>query len=81
MKDGQKIIFAGEGDQEPGLEAGDVIIVLDETPHETFTRKGNDLFMRMTIQLVEALCGFQKVITTLDHRNLMLTHLPGSFAV
>ncbi|OQV24481.1 DnaJ-like protein subfamily A member 1 [Hypsibius exemplaris] len=77
MKDGQKIMFTGEGDQEPGLEAGDVIIVLDEQPHETFARKGNDLVMRMNIQLVEALCGFQKIITTLDNRNLMVTSLPG----
>uniref|UniRef100_A0A8C0LR55 DnaJ homolog subfamily A member 1 n=1 Tax=Canis lupus dingo TaxID=286419 RepID=A0A8C0LR55_CANLU len=30
MKDGQKITFHGEGDQEPGLEPGDIIIVLSE---------------------------------------------------
>jgi len=28
MKDGQQIRFSGEGDQAPGLEAGDVVIVL-----------------------------------------------------
>jgi len=77
MKDGQKIMFTGEGDQEPGLEAGDVIIVLDEQAHESYIRKGNDLLMRMEIQLVEALCGFQKIITTLDNRHLLLTSLPG----
>lgn len=33
MVDGQKIVFSGEGDQEPNLEPGDLIIVLDEKEH------------------------------------------------
>lgn len=77
MNDGQKIIFNGEGDQEPDLEAGDIIIVLDEKEHPIFKRSGNDLILRMEIQLVEALCGFQKVIRTLDDRDLVITALPG----
>lgn len=36
MVDGQKITFNGEGDQEPGLEPGDIIIVLDEKEHPVF---------------------------------------------
>lgn len=38
MKDGQKIVFHGEGDQEPGKEPGDIIIVLDQREHPHFTR-------------------------------------------
>uniref|UniRef100_A0A2K5Q6Q8 CR-type domain-containing protein n=1 Tax=Cebus imitator TaxID=2715852 RepID=A0A2K5Q6Q8_CEBIM len=56
MKDGQKITFHDEGDQEPGLEPGDIIIVLDQKDHAVFTRRGEHLFMCMDIQLVEALC-------------------------
>ncbi|CAD7681383.1 unnamed protein product [Nyctereutes procyonoides] len=37
VKDGQKITFHGEGDQEPGLEPGDIIIVLDQKDHAVFT--------------------------------------------
>lgn len=77
MIDGQRIVFNGEGDQEPGLEPGDIIIVLDEKAHEVFKRSGNDLVMRMDIDLVEALCGFQKVIQTLDDRDLVITSVPG----
>ncbi|XP_073202131.1 dnaJ homolog subfamily A member 1 isoform X2 [Lepidochelys kempii] len=77
MKDGQKITFHGEGDQEPGLEPGDIIIVLDQKDHSTFTRRGEDLFLSMDIQLVEALCGFQKPIATLDNRTIIITSHPG----
>lgn len=77
MKDGQKITFSQEGDQEPGIPAGDIIVVLDEQEHPVFTRKGYHLYMRMELELVEALCGFQKTITTLDNRTLLITVLPG----
>ncbi|XP_062927012.1 dnaJ homolog subfamily A member 4-like isoform X2 [Mobula hypostoma] len=77
MQDGQKITFRGEGDQEPGLEPGDVIIVLDQTEHEVFRRHGNDLIMKMEILLVEALCGFKKTIETLDKRMLLISSKPG----
>lgn len=36
MVDGQKIQFCGEGDQEPGLEPGDIVIRLEEKEHEIF---------------------------------------------
>lgn len=77
MSDGQKIFFNGEGDQEPELEPGDIIILLDEKEHPVFKRSGNDLLIRMDIELIEALCGFQKVIRTLDDRDLLITTLPG----
>nr|XP_023668254.1 dnaJ homolog subfamily A member 1-like [Paramormyrops kingsleyae] len=77
MKDGQKIVFHGEGDQEPGLEAGDIIIVLDQKAHPVYTREGENLVMAMELQLVEALCGFKKPVCTLDSRTLLLTSHPG----
>lgn len=77
MEDGQKIVFSGEGDQEPGLEPGDIIIVLDEKEHTLFRRVNNDLTMQMHISLVEALCGFQKPIKTLDDRTIVVSAIPG----
>ncbi|KAK5867373.1 hypothetical protein PBY51_011873 [Eleginops maclovinus] len=77
MRDGQKITFSGEGDQEPGLEPGDVIIVLDQKDHPLFRRKDEDLIMKMDIKLAEALCGFKKTIQTLDDRTLVISSLPG----
>ncbi|KAG0711395.1 DnaJ subfamily A member 1 [Chionoecetes opilio] len=77
MEDGQKIVFSGEGDQEPGLEPGDIIIVLDEKEHTSFRRDNTDLTLQMHLSLVEALCGFQKPIKTLDDRTIVISTIPG----
>jgi DnaJ family protein A protein 1 len=79
MEDGQKITFSGEGDQEPGLEPGDIIIVLDEKEHPTFKRNGIDLIMKFQISLNEALTGFKKTIQTLDNRTLVIQTVPGIY--
>lgn len=77
MEDGQKITFSGEGDQEPGLEPGDIIIVLDEKAHPLFKRNGNDLIMKMDISLTEALTGLKKTVKTLDERTLVMQTVRG----
>jgi DnaJ-class molecular chaperone len=78
MKDGEQIRFSGEADQEPGIQPGDIIVVLDEQSHPVFKRSGHDLFYNMEIDLVDSLCGFQKTIPTLDGRALLVTSLPGT---
>jgi len=77
MEDGQKITFSSEGDQEPGLEPGDIIIVLDEKAHDRFKRSGQDLIMKMDISLTEALTGMKKTIKTLDDRTLVIQTVRG----
>merc|ERR1712018_40651 len=71
MADGQKITFTSEGDQEPGLEPGDIIIVLDEKAHDRFKRRGQDLIV------TEALTGMKKTIKTLDDRTLVIQTVRG----
>ena len=58
MKDGQKITFRGEGDQEPDIEAGDIVIVLDEKEHPVYRRDGLDLYMNMVRCTIYMLCGY-----------------------
>nr|AES12470.1 heat shock protein 40 [Dugesia japonica] len=77
MTDGQQIKFSGEGDQEPGLEPGDICIVLEEKPHNVFTRKKADLIYNMKLDLIDSLCGFKRTITTLDGRVLVIETKPG----
>lgn len=78
MKHGQNITFRGEGEQEPGLEPGDVVLVLQQKEHETFTRKGNHLIMNKTVSLTEALCGLTFHVKHLDGRVLAIQSIPGN---
>lgn len=72
MRHGQKITFAGEADEAPNMEAGDVIFVVSEVKHQLFTRKGSDLFMEKEITLIEALCGFEFKFRHLDDREILV---------
>ncbi|CAI9285301.1 unnamed protein product [Lactuca saligna] len=71
-KKGTKITFPEKGNQEPGVIAADLIFIIDEKPHEIFTRDGNDLTMNQEIPLLEALTGKTLEITTLDARILRI---------
>jgi len=78
MTNAEKIVFRGEGDQGPEMEAGDVIIVLQEVPHAKFKRDGIDLWINHEISLTEALCGFNIVLQHLDGRDIVIKNPPGT---
>lgn len=77
MQHGQKITFPGEADEAPDTVTGDIVFVLQLKEHAKFKRKGDDLFVEHTLNLTEALCGFQVVITHLDGRQLLIKSAPG----
>ncbi|THH19798.1 hypothetical protein EW146_g1418 [Bondarzewia mesenterica] len=78
MSDGQRIVLAGAGDQEPGVPAGDVIFVLKAHPHKSFERSGNDLLTTVKITLSEAVLGFNRILVNhLDGRGLHVSSPPG----
>jgi len=65
-KAGTKITFEGYGDEEAGLEPGDIQFVIQEKKHPVFTRDGNDLTMKKNISLSDALCGTSFNVTGLN---------------
>jgi len=77
MKGGQTINFRGESDQAPGVTPGDVVIVIEEKPHDRFKRQENDLFIDQEIDLLTALGGGQFAIRHLDDRVLVVKIAPG----
>jgi len=78
MKGGQTISFSGESDQAPGVIPGDVVIVIEEKPHERFKRSdNNNLVTDVEIDLLMALGGGQFTIRHLDERALVVSITPG----
>lgn len=72
-REGEKIVLAGEADQVPDQEPGDIIFELVEKAHDTFDRAGADLRAFIHISLAEALTGFNRVVLThLDGRGIAL---------
>ncbi|KAH8487795.1 hypothetical protein H0E87_023745 [Populus deltoides] len=62
MQHGQKIVFEGQADE----AVRDVVVVLQLKEHPNFERKLDDLYVKRTISLTEALCGYQFSLTHLD---------------
>ncbi|CAN4097350.1 unnamed protein product [Withania somnifera] len=77
MLHGQKIIFNAEADEAPDTITGNVIFVLQQKNHSKFKRKSDDLYVEHNLSLIEALCGFQFVLTHLDGRQILIKSSPG----
>ncbi|XP_044461602.1 dnaJ homolog subfamily B member 4-like [Mangifera indica] len=71
-KKGTKITFPEKGNEQPNVIPADLVFVIDEKPHSTFTREGNDLVYTQKISLAEALTGYTVNLTTLDGRSLTI---------
>ncbi|EXC30568.1 DnaJ homolog subfamily B member 13 [Morus notabilis] len=71
-KKGTKITFPEKGHEQPNVIPADLVFIIDEKPHSTFTRDGNDLVVTQRIPLAEALTGYTVQLTTLDGRNLTI---------
>ncbi|XAR50835.1 hypothetical protein NMG60_11005284 [Bertholletia excelsa] len=69
-KKGTKITFPEKGNEQRGVIPADLVFIIDEKPHSTFKREGNDLLVTQKVSLVEALTGYTAQVTTLDGRNL-----------
>jgi DnaJ family protein A protein 2 len=79
MRDGQKIVFKEQSDCVPGcIKAGNLVIQLQLTPHESITLQNNDLRVKAHITLSEALLGLERaVFTHLDGRSIRVASSPG----
>jgi DnaJ homolog subfamily A member 2 len=67
---GTKIKFEQKGNVIPGKIPGDLIVVVHERKHQTFTRKENDLLIKKQISIDEALCSHTFYIRHPDDRIL-----------
>jgi len=64
--DGVQLKVAGKGNEAPGNSiSGDLLVVIQEIPHEKLKREGNNLHYDMYISFPEAVLGESKEIDTL----------------
>jgi curved DNA-binding protein len=71
--DGSRVRIAGEG--EPGVGGapnGDLYLRIRLTPHPTFERKGQDLYLRVPIPLTTAVLGGEATVQTIAGKSLRL---------
>ncbi|KAG8086843.1 hypothetical protein GUJ93_ZPchr0010g9336 [Zizania palustris] len=71
-KKGTKITFPDKGNEQPNQLPADLVFVIDEKPHDMYTREGNDLLVYQKIDLVDALSGTTVNLKTLDGRDLVI---------
>lgn len=77
MEHNDQIPFMGEGDQHPDIaEPGAVVMVLQQLKHDRFERMDNDLKIKKSITLAEAVCGTTFIIRHLDDAELQVTVTP-----
>jgi DnaJ family protein B protein 4 len=81
-KAGTKIRFAESGNEEikdGHVVSSTIVFVVEEKPHPTYKREGDNLIYTVKVPLVEALCGplpsstssiLGKTVTTLDGRKV-----------
>lgn len=70
----EKIVFRGQGNKYLNAEQGDIIVVILEKPHPEYRREEDDLHLKVKLNLMEALLGFQVPITLLDGTQIVVKH-------
>ena len=50
-----------------------LVLIINELPHDLFVRNGDDLFVNVNLKLFQALFGFDKTIKHLDGRELHIS--------
>ena len=73
---GHRFTFVDAADQEPGLDTGDLVVVLQEEPHPRFKRIGDDLIASVSVSLSTALCGAPSSFEFLDGHYLTIQPPP-----
>jgi len=67
-----KINLSNKGNQFKNIRTN-LIICINELPHEIFKRHNDDLFITINLNLYQALFGFKIKIKHLDNRELIIT--------
>ena len=66
VSDGNYLTLRGQGNAgRRGGSAGDLIVLIQETPHEHFKRDGNNIYYDLTLTIPQAVLGAEVEVPTL----------------
>ncbi|TNE49749.1 MAG: molecular chaperone DnaJ [Bacteroidetes bacterium] len=69
VHEGIQLSMSGKGNAgKKGGPAGDLIITIEEVPHDAFTREGNNIMYELYVNISDAALGAQIEVPTLDGR-------------
>jgi len=67
VSDGMQLSMSGKGNAAPnGGIPGDLIILIEETPHETLKREGNNVVYDLHVSIIDAALGYSVEVPTID---------------
>lgn len=67
VSEGMQLSMAGKGNAAPnGGVAGDLIILIEELPHDTLKREGNNIVYDLHVSIVDAALGYSAEVPTID---------------
>ncbi|RZK42969.1 MAG: molecular chaperone DnaJ [Pedobacter sp.] len=67
VSDGMQLSMAGKGNAAPnGGINGDLIILIEELPHATLKREGNNIVYDLHLSIIDAALGFSAEVPTID---------------
>lgn len=65
VRDGSKVRIAGQGHPGPDGSRGDLYLLVKVLPHQVFKRKGDDLYLEVSVPLFTAVLGGEVEVPTL----------------
>ena len=67
VSDGMQLSMSGKGNAAPnGGIPGDLIILIEETPHESLKREGNNVVYDLHVSIIDAALGYSAEVPTID---------------
>ncbi len=67
VSEGMQLSMAGKGNAAPnGGVPGDLIILIEELPHDTLKREGNNIVYDLHVSIIDAALGFSAEVPTID---------------
>ena len=72
VEDGFQFVVPGQGSEAANHEGvnGDLIVVVNEVPHDKFVRRGANLYCPIDVPIIDALIGTEIIIETIDGKKL-----------